>query len=309
MKIFSLLVIAVILVFSSPQANAELTARALAGLGFTNNANFEEVDKDSDFYYLLRGSGTYITDPLTYAASLSFRGFMEESQQSVFNYHFQTFLPVTIASDPKWELDFGIGGQNYTKEAPGTTEESFDNYFLEAGLTKALTFGGADLSLEPGYELKSYPGFSGRIDHTLSFEALVDWAFAKGQTLEPFIELGFVRSNQELYTRTYFELGSDWGHFYRSDLKGELSFMTRFSTYPNRTVSDQTVVSNKRGRIQSGMSDSNESQTFTQVGYAIAKIRDRSEYKAGINASSQDSKSGTANYSELGFLISAQIVF
>jgi hypothetical protein len=309
MKTFSLLTVAVIFFFSSLHAKAELTARALAGLGFTNNANFEEVDKDSDFYYLLRGSGTYIANPLTYAASLSYRGFMDETQQNVFNYHFQTFIPITIASDPEWDLDVGIGGQNYTKEAPGTTEESFDNVFLETGLTKAMEVEGADLSLEPRYELKSFPGFAGRIDHTLSFGALVDWAMRTGQTLEPFVELGFVRSNQELYTRTYFELGTDWGHFYRSDLKGELSFMTRFSTYPNRTVSDQTVVANKRGRIISGNQDSKESQTFTQIGYSVAKIKGSSEFKAGINASSQDSKSGTADYSELGFLVSAQIVF
>ncbi len=309
MKTVSLLFIALFFVFSPLQAKADLTTRALAGLGFTNNANFEETSKDSDFFYLVRGSGTYLADPMTYAASLSFRGFLEETHQNVFNYHFQTYFPVTIASDRNWDLDVGVGGQNYTKEAPGTTEESFDNVFLETGLTKALEVEGADLSLEPRYELKSYPGFDGRVDHTLSFGALVDWAIANGQTLEPFIELGFVRSNQDIYTRTYFELGTDWGHFYHSDLKGELSFMTRFSTYPNRTVSDQTVVADRRGRIRSVGGDSQESQTFTQLGYSIARIRGSTELKAGINASSNDSKSETADYSELGFLVSAQIVF
>lgn len=308
MRIISGLLFTLVILVAHP-TNARVFFRPLAGLGFTSNANLEETDKDSDFYYLVRGSASLTADPAYYAATVSFRGFLDQTSQNVVNFNVQSFIPTQIASSSNWEVDVGVGGQHYTNDSPGVTEDSFDNYFLTTGLTKTLFIESTEVFVGPRYELRNYPDFDGRTDNIFAVESSLEWKFQKRHTIEPALALGFVSSSRDLYNRRYFELGADWSYYIKRDLLSKVSFLSRFSTYPDRTVSDPTAVSQRRGKGNANQGDDQETQTLTQLAGSVVKIRGNSEFKAEVSANTQKSKSATADYSELGFIVSAQFKF
>ena len=78
------------------------------------------------------------------------------------------------------------------------------------------------------------------------------------------------------------------------------SYMLRYSTYPNRTVATETAVSNNRKSFKVVSQIEKETQMYTSLSGSLVKIIKSFQLKGGVHVSSQTSKSGFENYTELG---------
>jgi hypothetical protein len=291
------------LVLSSYSAFGSMMVRPQTGIGFTDNANYEETDKDADFFWWVRSSNSFISKNSDWNLWLNYRGYFKEHENDALTYRLGDTLSLKNSSFGDYDWDFGVGGQKYSNGSPATTEETFDNVYFETSILKTWVLqNNLDLNFEPLYQYKYYPQFDGRADHTALFNFLLDWNFSLSQSLNPFAEIGFVSSNQNLYSRNYFEFGTDWKISAQPDLKFLLHFMNRFSSFPDRQVSEATVITNKNGKVRATSQNETESQTLTQVQGTVVKILQKTELKGTVALSNQSSKSGYETYSELEVL-------
>jgi hypothetical protein len=294
----------------SVSSHAEWITRPQAGVGFTSNANYEDSGEDADFYLFLRNSATHFGPRSEFNLWLSYKAYLEENQNSHFNWRAGSIWPKRTSALGLLDIDIGVGGQHYTANEPGTTEENFDNFYGEgAGVKSRSLRPGVDLRLESGYQLKYFPRLSGRLDHTVYFQSALDWFVHGRNRLSPFGEFGMVFSNDSLFRKNYLELGVDWVQLLRADLKLNLGFLSRFSTYPNRTVSQETIVSRRRGTTKTSSREENETHSYIQIKGSIVKILGSLEMAGSLILNSQNSKSGYEDYSELGVLGSLTFVF
>lgn len=284
---------------SASSANAEWSFRPQAGLAATSNAYYSADNRTSDIYAWAKAAGSYLGEKEIYSYALSYRSYTRTTTNNAFTFRLSALIPIQLFDQRDWELELATGGQDYLNENPGTTEQSFDYYYGKASLLKTLKLSpDKELVLQPGFEGRSYPSFGGRFDVDVSARSFLSWAIDGSQELEPFFGLGLVISNQELYTRRYLELGTAWTYLFGSDLKLGLDFSTTFSSYPNRTISQTTAVTSKRGRAFSASQVEIESQTLTQFSASLAKILKSGELKGTAGVSSNSSRSGAVDYSE-----------
>lgn len=285
---------------------ADWYAKPSAGVGFTNNANFEDGGEDSDFYLFLRNSATFSRGDSAWSVWLSYRSYLEETQNDAFTWRLGTDYPQRLGRE-RFDLNWGLGGQHYTGENPGTTEENFDYLYGEVYLGKDLSRT-ADLEtrLETGYNVRNFTRFGGRWDHTLFATGLMDWSVSPQRTLSPYAELGIVVSNDSLYRKNYLEFGLNWRDQVRKDLHYLLGISTRFSTFPDRSVSQTTAVSKRRGVTRYESRRENETHSYVQLKGSVVKIWKEIEFTGSLLVTNQSSKSGYEEYMEfdlLGFVI------
>lgn len=296
---------------STASAQAKTDFKPQIGLGYTNNANFETTNTDDDFYWWTTLSlATDISTRGRLKASLSFHDYFSESQNDAVSWRLLTFWPKLFTALPKWETALYLGGKSYTQDSPGTTDEGYDSYYFGGTMTKWLEISSeTEVSLEPGLQLKDYEGFGGREDLTLSFNSTLNWKATSTDVLNPYGEIGIVSSNQSLYRRNYIELGIDWERSLPQDLKFNLAFLTRGTGYPNRTVADQTVTARNRGVFKNVTRTTNEQQTYVQLSGSLTKTKNKIEYAGVVSLTSQKSRSGFEDYSEINISGSLLIPF
>lgn len=296
--------------FLSATAAAEWTLRPQAGVGVTDNANHEQDGKNADVFFWVRGAATKHKSESSSSFSLSYQDYISESQNDVFGYRLAKLFPVAWFDRKNWQFEVSGGGQVFTNENPGTTEESFDYVYGQGTLLKTIALNEqSELLIEPYYSVRSYTDFGGRLDHELATRASLTHTLRSKQLLEPFASLGIVRSNQSLYDRNYFEIGTDMSWDLRPEKRIGFGISSRFSTYPNRTVSQTTAVTNKRGKVTKHSQRENETQTYTHAEVFLAKIKASSELKVNLSASTNSSNSGAVDYVALALMGSATLRF
>ncbi|MEZ0391190.1 MAG: hypothetical protein ACAH59_03170 [Pseudobdellovibrionaceae bacterium] len=296
MKIFCLLFP---LALALPAA-AQWTMKPQGGLGFTNNANFEETDKDADGFWWVRSSNLLIENRKTSMIWLNYRDYLKEHQNDVFSYRLGQTHELGVRGLGSFDWDYALGGQYYSEGSPATTEESFNYTFLSTSLAKSFNPNSRmEVVLEPTYEIKFFHQFEGRVDHSLIFNSLLDWTLTPTQTLAPYAEIGLVFSSQSLYSKNYLEFGGEWRIHPQPDLSYGLHFLSRFSSYPHRKISESTVISNKKGRPVSTSQTEIETQTLFQLQGTVAKMFERTELAGSLALNSQSSRSGFENFQEI----------
>jgi len=291
-------------------AQGQWSIRPQLGLGYTNNANYENSDPDADLFWWARTSNSYNTADSHYNIWLNYRNYTKERQNNVFSYRLAETMDMKSHFMGDFEWNLALGGQQYLEDSPATTEESFNHIYAESSLTKSWTpRPDLEFSLEPLYQLKYYSQLEDRKDHTVLLNFTADWQFQTIQSLGPFAEFGLVFSDQSLYSKNYLEFGSDWRISARPDLTYVLNFMSRYSAFPNRTVSETTVVSTSKGRTRAQSQDGIETQSFFQIQGSAIKIISSTELRATLSLNTQSSNSGNEDYSEVQVQTSVLVPF
>ncbi|MCB0408514.1 MAG: hypothetical protein KDD34_09935, partial [Bdellovibrionales bacterium] len=85
---------------------------------------------------------------------------------------------------------------------------------------------------------------------------------------------------------------------------GWISF--RSTTYPDRTISTQTVISRNRNKSSTLTQNESETQSLSRVGGEIDKMIKSYHLKGSLDVLSQSSKSGFQDYSYIELMISLQ---
>lgn len=299
-----------LLLFSSTSAPADWAFKSQAGLGYTNNANYEETQENSDLYWLLRQTASLHQEDRSWRMWLSYKSYSAETHNNVFSWRSSLSNPVVTEELGLLDFDLAASGQHYTNNSPNTTEDSFDYLAIDAALSKAESLQkNLEMTLEGGYQLKSYLHFDGRTDHTIFFNASWDWKYSARRCLSPFAELGLIFSNDELYRRNYLDLGTEWILGLTKSLQARSLASLRISAFPERTVSQETRVSRRRGILRQTSRDENETQTSVQLSGSLVKLWNARELSATLYLNNQNTNSGFADYTEAGIIFSAAMTF
>jgi hypothetical protein len=294
----------------SSLAQGQWSIRPQVGLGYTNNANFEDTEKDTDLFWWVRSSNSYNTPGSHYNLWLNYRAYTKERQNDVFSFRIADVMEMNSRSFGDFDWDVALGGQQFLNESPATTENSFNHVYAETSLAKTwILRNDLEISLEPLYQLKYFSQLEARKDHTVQLNFTTDWHFQTDQNLIPYAEFGFVFSDQSLYNKNYFEFGSDWRVSPHPNLNYVLNFVSRYSSFPNRSVSETTVVSSSKGRTKTQSQDGIETQSFFQIQGSVVKIVSGNELRAALAFNNQSSKSGNEDYSEIQLQTSVLIPF
>jgi len=302
------LLLTVAILFFSTATFAQWRMRPQVGIGFTNNANYETENKDADLFWWARSSNTKINDHSSWNLWLSYKDFMKEHQNDVLGYRFGQTKELRSRGIGAVDWDWALGGQQYVQGSPATSEESFDHVYGETSAMKTLTpRNNLEVTLESLYQLKFFQKFEGRVDHSLLFNSELAWSLSPIQALTPYLELGLTFSSQSLYSKNYFELGSEWRIFPQPDLTYVVQLVSRFSSFPHRQVSETTMISNNKKNPQVTTQTETESQSFFQIQTSVAKMIERTELRGSLALNSQSSKSGIENYQEIQAYISVLV--
>ncbi len=278
-------------------SSAQSTLKPQIGLGFTDNANYEASQKDSDMYWWLGVYGQKISPHASYSLYLNFRDYLEEDQNDRLSYRFGRTedVPNRLAGDLEWLI--AVGGLKYSGDSPAFTEESFDNIYLDNSWTKTLsTRADLEYTFEPGLKSKFFPDLNGRIDQSFYFMTALDFTISTGQVLRPFAELGFVFSNKEIYSNNYLEFGADYNWEQNDQSSFSIGGLLQQTTYFDRDVTAVTAVVNKKGKRTIGTS--NETQSLLQLqGSYIRKFK-VNQLKSSLVLTEQSSRSGESEYTQ-----------
>lgn len=297
-------------VFSTVALASSWTHSPEVGIGYTNNANYEDANTDSDMFFWVRNYSSVLVGETNYSLWISYKDYSKISENDVFNWRGGSLTPSDFIALEQWSFDFGLGGQHYTSTSPGTTEDSFGNFYVEGALLRDFEWGSKfELSIEPGYQLKTFSDLADRLDHKLYFNSALAFNIYPTQTLTPLAEIGMIFSSDSVYNRTYLTLGADWSWQFKETLELGVGFAMTQSVFSNRTTSTETVVSGKRSSFKTGAKSESETQSLSELQGFFVKSFSSWDLKAEFSMASQSTKSGFENYSEVGATASALFKF
>lgn len=285
-------------------SSASYSARPQLGVGFTNNANYEDGNENSDFFLMLRNSLTYNTENESAGNLwLGYKSYLKEKQNDAFVWRLGGDYPFTVKQTESTFI-FGLGGQHFIGENPASTEETLDNFYGEMATEHSLKIRSeVNARIEPGFQIKTFPRLSGRTDSEFYVRTVLDWAVSPFKTISAFSELGLVFCNDSLYRKNFLEFGIDWRNQAQKELVINLGLLTKFSTFPNRTVNQSTYIAKKRGATRILSRDEIEFHSNLQFRASIVKIWRGYELTGSLTLNSQNSKSGNENYTEYNAIV------
>lgn len=296
--------ISLILLFLSPLLHAsDWQHRLGADLGYTNNANFESTNQDSDFYYVVGYSFFNFREDISWLGRIRYQDYFNQSQNDLLTCRLGPSLSLGGLRNFGGEWNLAIGGQHFNQGAPGFTEESFNFVYADTSLSldreasPSLAW-----SIEPGLQVRNFLEFSSRRDAIIYADARMDWMPAKSHAIAPALGFGIVKSNDPLYSRRYIDLGVEWTYEMKPDLRLVSGISRRSTTFTNRFISDTTAISRGRGRLILGSSRLLESHNFSRVDVSLFKKSGATEFALNVNATTQTSKSQIEEYDEMGIM-------
>jgi hypothetical protein len=272
------------------------------GLGTSNNVNYSDSNQQSDSYYWLKSYNELQRLNLAVNLWVSYKDFFKESQNDVLNWRTGLHFPNPFFFGESY-FDLGLGGQNFTSISPQTTDEGYDSYYFEMALIKTINWQRiGELALEPGYQIKHFDEVR-RVDHRLYLTGAFDFSVNPVNTLTPSVEIGFVSSSDNLYSKNYLEFGLDWEHSIRSDLDFVFSVFNRASWFPNRNLTSISLLNANKKNQRTLSQNEIETQNFSQIEISMLKSFEKLSTKGTIIKTAQSSKSESENFDEFGVRI------
>ena len=273
------------------------------GIGHSDNVYQDDLNKKSDFFTWLQLRTRYnlVDSSLTAKANMTF--YSNEKSNNSISYSLYN------KSDLNYNrigLNFGFGGLNYFQSESGSTDESFNNFYGIAYLNKTiLSKINLNVIAESGLKISAYPKLENRRDLTLFAKLDNNWNFKHHTELNPYLEIGFVFSNQNYYSKNYFDIGISWFQTVDELYKFNIDLFIRNSTYPNRKIADILVLPRRKGRITSANMETNENISLSQLTGTLMRTDENRELSLGFNVSSENSLSHLEYYNEIQLFVSA----
>jgi len=272
------------------------------GIGFSDNANYSDTNPKHDNYFWVKSFSSWIKEPSPLELYLSYKDFVREKQNNVFLWNTKMTLPSPNLLKEEGYFIFGLGGQNYTSSNPETTDEGFDNIFIEGAILKSKSWGQSNnWNFEPGYLLKHFEDTHRRTDHQIYLNSSLDLELNVKNLFTPMAEMGFIFSSDSLYRKNYFELGLQWSFKMQQTWTLFLNVFNRSSWFPGRTLTSvRQIPSVKKNQKTSVLSQNEiEFQSLSQVELSLIKEFQKLTTKFTLIKTSQLTKSETENFNEL----------
>lgn len=279
---------------------AETSGKQSLGIGYISNANLTADQPLSDFYTRLDSKwfGTVASKPFFFG--ISWLNYAKENSNN--------YLSVTLSSEKETENkvagEFSITPvvfhRNYLKSTAATSDTSFTHTGFGVDLEKQFVPRPELVAtLGTGYELRAFSNFSNRTDHDLRL-ASGDLVFDLNPTvqLQSGASLGVIVSSLSEYSRSYFDLSLGAEGAIDQQLSWNSELRLTSANYMNRTLSQATEITNRRGKIISSNIAENERtfQTSVQGGVNFA-IDSRWSLNSLLSLTSQNSNNEVNSYS------------
>jgi hypothetical protein len=284
--------------FFSSAGVAQFRSSNEAGLGFTDNANLENTQRDSDVFLKLSTANSYKTGEHQLGLRMAYMSYLNQKINDLFSWKIsERFHKETSA----WSLFGTLLGNDYVSGDPGTTESSFDNIGFEfiAERLKDLS-ARTSMKFGPGAYSRFY---TWRSDHTLLGFFEIEFTANSDFIVSGRSELGFTNSSDGHFRKSYFEIGGDADYRFKDDLSLYGDLTLRQTNFPGRSLSDQTTVTTRRGRTaRIGAENDYESQGYSQLFVELLKnLNSDLDGAVSIRLINQNSKSGYEDYSVTEF--------
>ncbi len=303
----------ILLVLIGVSASVALSKSAIsttAGIGFTSNANLEDLNPDNDLILQLRARATIPKNNDNWRFALSYWAYISQSANDHLRWSAEYEMPTKLKFKNNFKWVVGLWGQNYLKGSPANNEENFDligaktYLFTETEINNKLSW-----YTEAGYSFRRFSYFANRLDHQISFLNEVEIELNTNHTLTPWLEILLVTSSDPIYSKSVSSVGTLWRWRAAPNFKTELDLVVKNSRFPNRTVSTSTEIAVKRGRYRSSTLDDAEVHNFLQIGMTALKSVGSLEYGAMLMLTQQASRSGFEDYKEEFLLAFANYQF
>jgi hypothetical protein len=285
------------------EASEWVYLRPEVGAGYTDNVYQDDFNKKADSFFWFAASSKYRADDSTWAGKLNLNVFGKEDAN---NYASYSVKRSSELQSLKADLTLGLGGLSYLEKSRGSTDESYNNYYLIGYLTKTLKETNRfSLYAEPGAKVTSYPDLDKRLDTTVYFALNSVWKTRATTEIDPYGELGFLFSSQGYYSKNYIDLGVTWIEKLSDADKVSFDFFLRNSIYVNRKVSDILFVPNRAGRGTSKSVETRETTGLRQLTASLTHSLQDIDLTAGLSHASETSSSDLEHYEENRIFISA----
>ncbi len=276
--------------------------RPEVGLGFSDNVYQDDFNKTSDAYTWLQFMSKYDAGDATWTGKLYINLYKAEFLNNYAVYSLQRGSE--LSSDT--ELFLALGGLSYLKQDKGSTDESYNNFYLSGYVSKNIKEGSNyKIKVEPGTKFISYPQLERRLDTIAYVGTDVSWQTRSTTEINPYGEIGFIFSNKGYYSRRYFALGVTWNEKLSDNYSLSFDYYMRNTVYPNRTVSDILFLPNRNGRATGKGFDIHESIGLRQLTASITKSFLEYELTGGLIHAAETSLSDLEHYSDNQVYVSA----
>lgn len=288
------------------QSLAQTQAKHSLGLYYTTNANLVNKNATGDFYTRLDSKWSSSVSEVPFFIGFSWLNYSKETSNSFLSLAVSAEIEATQFNTSSTYWLPKVFHRNYLQDKAATSDTSFTHTGIGLDLEKNFQ-GSSNLkySVLAGYETRFFSKFQNRNDHEFHLLSDFDYPLNSELKISGFAGLGLVFSNLSEYSRNYLEFGSG----IKSDSKKELDWSIDLSliqtTYVNRTISQATEITNRRGAISTQIVETKESTQLVNLkAELIYNYLPQWKFNSGISLSSQSSNNIVNQYSDVEISIS-----
>lgn len=298
----------------APIVHADFVSVNDFGVTFTNNANYESSNKDSDFIFGLQTKNTYKKDRWNLGIKFGIQKYSSETLNDNFYWDIGggEYYALTKSSDIYPQ--FHLLGTRYFNSPIGTTDFNYHSIgFLASASYINYINDQSTFEFTPGIDFRKYTASNavgGRRETSLFVRGNYDQSFEiqkkEDSSADIELELGHVASNDTYYIRNYFLLGTGFQHSFTDELSSGISLNYKISSYPNR-VSTTQVLANRKGRGTS-IYTTQEVQKNTIITIdSVYKLYTNWSLIGGMIIENQNSSSGLYDYKSFSLFLKTQV--
>ena len=305
--IFSLFVI--LTVQANAQTEAEIQGKQSLGFFYTSNANLAYTQPIADTYSRLDSKWYGDIQDVPFYFGLSWYNYAKEKSNNM--------LSVTLSSDLAQESEtFGsyrivpkIFHRNYIFNTAATSDSSFTNTGIGLDLEKTLQKNSSlDISSSVGLESKRFSQFENRWDHEGHITGDIEYDLNPTLHLNGFSGFGLVFSTLSEYSHSYLDLGFGASGPINADWTWSSEIQIVQKNYFNRTISQSTEITNRRGVTSSVLSTTNEIALLTNLkSTATYKYSTALSFESGLLFAKQGSNNAVNRYNN--FEVFTSVIF
>ena len=290
----------------SEQALAKTEAKQSVGLNFTSNANLVNENKIGDFYTQLnsRVSTEFSAVPVYF--NLGWLNYFKETSNNFLSVSLSADIEATQFKTTSTYWIPKLFHRNYLRDNAATSDSSFTHTGLGLDLEKIfIKKSDFSLSAMAGYETRLFSKFQNRNDHEIHFLSDLKYSIDPILKLSAFGGLGLVSSSLSEYSRNYIEFGGGL----KSDTEEKINWGSEAvlvqTTYVNRTISQATEITKRRGGTSTKIVESKETTQFVSVkGQIIYTVRPEWFVQTGLSMNTQSSNNPINSYSAIEISVS-----
>ena len=306
------LIFSLFLILTSPvkaQTETEIQGKQSLGFFYTSNANFAYTQPIADTYSRLDSRWYGDVQNVPFYLGLSWFNYTKEKSNNV--------LSVTLSSEFLQEGEiFGnyriipkLFHRNYIFNTAATSDSSFTNSGIGLDFEKTWQKNSSlNFSSSAGFESKRFSQFENRWDHEVHITGDIEYDLNSAIHLNGFSGFGLDFSSLSEYSHSYLDLGFGISGPINANWTWNSEFQVLQKNYFNRTITQATEITNRRGIKSSVLSTTNEIALLTSLkATATYSHSDAWSFESGFMFATQRSNNAVNSYNN--FDVFTSIIF